>query len=102
MSLFEAGIMSLYHGNETGRMIFGVFGEAINQSLGLWVVGNLFSLRFEAKPYACHFHREWCARQVAQEAGEFFNLSLAELEEGQYGLGKIDLLVLGLIQSLLL
>jgi len=23
MSLFEAGIMSLYYGNKTGRMIFG-------------------------------------------------------------------------------
>jgi len=31
MSPFEAGIMSLYYGNKTGRMIFGVFGEAIDQ-----------------------------------------------------------------------
>ena len=37
-----------------------------------------------------------------QEAGEFFNPSLAEVEEGRYGLGKIDLLVLRLAQSLLL
>jgi len=35
MSLLEAGIMSLYYGNETGRMIFGVFKEAIDQILGL-------------------------------------------------------------------
>ena len=38
----------------------------------------------------------------AQEAGEFFNPSLTEVEEGRYGLGKIDLLVLRLTQSLLL
>jgi len=35
MSLFEAGIMSLYYGNETGRMIFGIFREAIDQFFGL-------------------------------------------------------------------
>ena len=23
--------------------------------------GDLFSLRFEAQPFACHLHREWCA-----------------------------------------
>ena len=61
-----------------------------------------FFLRFEAQPYACDLHREWCARQFAQEAGEFFNPSLAEVEEGRYGLGKIDMLVLRLTQSLLL
>ena len=34
MSLFEAGIMSLYYGNESVRVIFGVFGEAIHKFLG--------------------------------------------------------------------
>jgi len=35
MSLFEAGIMSLYYGDESGWMIFGVFREAIDQFFGL-------------------------------------------------------------------
>jgi len=35
MSLLEADIMALYYGNETGRMIFGVFGEAIDQFIYL-------------------------------------------------------------------
>jgi len=35
MSLFEAGIMSLYYGDESGRVIFRVFREAINQFFGL-------------------------------------------------------------------
>ena len=34
MSLFEAGIMSLYYGDESVRVIFGVFGEAIDQFFG--------------------------------------------------------------------
>ena len=33
ISPFEAGIMSLYYGNKTSRMIFGVFGEAIDHFL---------------------------------------------------------------------
>jgi len=59
-------------------------------------------MRIKAQPYACHLHREWCAGQFAQEAGEFLNLSLAEVEEGRYGLGKIGVLVLILAQSLLI
>jgi len=59
-------------------------------------------MRFKAQPYASHLRREWCTRQFAQEAGEFFNPSLAKVEEGRYGLGKIGVLVLRLTQSLLI
>ena len=38
----------------------------------------------------------------SQEAGEFFNPSLAKVEEGRYGLGKIGVLILRLTQSLLI
>jgi len=33
MSLFEAGIMSLYYGDESVRVIFRVLGEALDQFL---------------------------------------------------------------------
>jgi len=81
MSLFEVGIVSLYYEDESGRMIFGFFTEDIDQFFGLWVVWDLFTLRYEAQPFASYFHREWCAWQFAQEACEFFDPSLAKVEE---------------------
>ena len=43
MSLFEAGIVSFYYWNKTDRMIFGVFGEAIDK-FDVRVEGNRFAL----------------------------------------------------------
>ena len=62
MSLFEAGIVSFYYWDETGRMIFGVFGEAIDK-FDVRVVGNHFALEVEAQPFAGHFRHEWCPYQ---------------------------------------
>jgi len=59
MSLFEAGIVSFYYWNKTDRMIFGVFGEAIDK-FDVGVVGNHFALEIEAQPFTDHFRREWC------------------------------------------
>jgi len=43
MSLFEAGIVSFYYWDKTDRMIFGVFGEAIDK-FDVRVEGNRFAL----------------------------------------------------------
>jgi len=49
----------VYYWNKTDRMIFGVFGEAIDK-FDVKVVGNHFALEFEAQPFTGHFRREWC------------------------------------------
>jgi len=42
MSLFEAGVMTLYYGNESSRMVFRVFREAIDLFFGLsWEISLL-------------------------------------------------------------
>ena len=58
MSLFEAGIVSFYYWDETDRMIFGVFGEAIDK-FGVEVVGNHFTLKIETQPFTGRFRCEW-------------------------------------------
>ena len=51
-----------YYWNKTGRMVFGVFGDAIDE-FDVGVMGNHFALEIEAQPYAGHFRSEWCPYQ---------------------------------------
>ena len=47
----------------------------IRESMGGFLQG-----RVKFQPFPGHFPRKWCASQFALEAGEFFNLTLAEVE----------------------
>ena len=62
MGLCEAGIVFFYYWNKAGRMIFGVFGDAIDE-LGVRFGGNHFALEIEVKSCAGHFSSEWCPYQ---------------------------------------
>ena len=59
MSLFETSIVSFYYWDKTNRMIFGVFGEAIDK-FDVRVVGDRFALEIKAQPFEGHLRREWC------------------------------------------
>ena len=50
MGLCEAGIVFLYYWNKTGRVILGVFRDAIDK-FDVRVVGNHFALEIEARSF---------------------------------------------------